>query len=305
MGMNGGKIMRQTTNKVFITGILSELKLEESVYDKNGQKIDCVRGSFIVKVPLEREGVPENIEIPVNVFRNKYIVKDGIKKIDGGYEQIINLMQNGKSIATVGDIDKASIVSVSGANINMNEYIKNGRLVSIPRVQASFVKILPAGLDFKPQASFTCEMVICNITEKVDKDGIPVEPKVLKVQGAVPKYNGIDVITFTATDPIVVNGIENYWNENDTVSVSGVLDFRTITTESVGAGFGAPIRRTEKSSDLIILHGSEPLLDEMALPIDEIKMLLSERAQRIEAQKAKETANVAPSKTATMSQFGF
>ena len=129
----------------------------------------------------------------------------------------------------------------------------------------------------------------------------------------LPQYGGkVDVIPFYAINPSVINAVSEYWNEGDTVKVSGKLNFSSKTeTTIVEVDFGEPTQKTRtiSVSELIITGGSAtPLEGDFALNMDEMQAALAERKARLAALKEKSAnkpaAKPAPKKP-SFSDLGF
>ena len=279
--------MRVAENKVRIEGILSEVDLDYGSFQKDGKTVECIRGSIKVLVNQNINGVPVSNEIPVHMFANKFTNK-GI--VNPAYESIEKIKNEYVSIVAAGGEAGADRVRITSGQIVMNEYYNsNGQLVSFPRINSSFVTRVKKD-ECKPEATFTVEMVIASQGYKTDAEGNEVEPKVYQIKGIVPKFNDkVDVINFVCSNEKVINAVSTYWNDNDTVKANGRLNF-TSTTETVieEVDFGEPLerQRTISTSELVIIGGSStPLEGDFAFDINEIQASLTERKNRLEAQR--------------------
>ena len=212
------------------------------------------------------------------------------------YESIKRVANEFTSIAAAGSEDGADRVRITGAQIRMNEYYgQDGRLISFPRVNASFVtKISKA--ECKPEATFLMEFVVATKSEEVDRNGEATGR--YKIDAIVPQYGGrVDVIPLYAQSDGVINAISTYWEIGDTVKANGRLDFSATTEVTVEeVDFGEPIEKvkTINRSDLIITGGSqEPLDGDFAFNNNEIQEALAERKLRLEKQKDKDMSRQA------------
>lgn len=282
--------MRAAENKVRIEGILSEVDLGYGSFQKDGKTVECIRGSIKVLVNQNINGVPISNEIPVHMFANKFTNKG---TVNPAYESIEKVKNEYTSIVAAGGEAGADRVRITSAQITMNEYYNaDKRLISFPRITASFVTRIKKD-ECKPEANFVVEMVVASQGYKTDAEGNEVEPKRYQIKGIVPKFGGkVDVVDFVCSNEKVANSISTYWRENDTVKASGRLNFSS-TTETVveEVDFGEPIerQRTISVSELVIIGGSStPLEGEFAFDISEIQAALTERKQRLEAQKEKD-----------------
>ena len=130
-------MLRQATNKCRIEGILSEINLKYGSYTKNGATIDTIGGDIKVLVNQEVNGEDNALIIPVYMFAPK-LTNAG--KPNPAYESLLKVKNEFASVAATGDENLADRVRITGANIRMNEYYsQDGRLVSFPRINASFI----------------------------------------------------------------------------------------------------------------------------------------------------------------------
>lgn len=276
-------------NVVQIEGILSSINLNyKNFQNRKGENVNSIGGDITVKVDTVIDKKPTTLEIPVYMFASQYTNAGGINP---AYESIERIKNDYVSIAA-SDIDKADRIRINKAKITMNEYYKNGKFYSFPRISASFVTKIKKD-ECKPEATFDVIFVIGEKTNEVDKDG--VETGVYKVKGLVPQYGGkVDVVPFLATNADVIEVAKNYWNEGDTVHAIGKLNFSS-TTETVEepVDFGDPILRSKtiSISDLIITGGLKtPLEGEMAIPDSDVTAALADRKERLAQLKAKDEA---------------
>ena len=286
-------MLRQADNKVRIEGILAEIDLKPGHFMKNGVEMESIGGSINIKVVQKISGEEKELSIPVHMFASKLTNKgtpnpayDSIKKVADEYV----------SIAAAGDEAGADRVRITNASVRMNEYYAaDGRLISFPRINASFVSKINAS-DCKPEATFTTEMVVAAKNEELDKNGEPTGR--YRIDAVIPQYGGkVDVVPFFAQSEGVISAVSTYWEVGDTVKANGRLDFSAtteVTLEEVD--FGEPIEKTRtiNRSDLIITGGSqEPLEGEFAFDNAEIQTALAERKERLEAQKDKDMSRAA------------
>lgn len=281
-------MLREAENKVRIEGVLSETDLKYGSFQKNGKTLETVGGVIKIKVSQNINGEDKVNEIPVHMFSTKYT---NAGKPNPAYESIEKVMNEFISIAAAGGEVGADRVRITGAKIQMNEYhAPDGHLISFPRITASFVTKIKKE-ECKPEATFSAEMVVAKRTFEVDKDG--VETGRYKISGIIPQYGGkIDVVDFLASNRSVVDAIEQYWSEQDTVRCTGRLNFTSVTvTHMEEQGFGEAIERTRTRNvnELIITGGSPtPLEGEFAFDIDEINEAIAARKARLEEQKNKD-----------------
>ena len=146
-------MLRQAENRCKIEGVLAEIDIKPGSFVKNGQTVESIGGSIIVKVIQKISGEEKELAIPVHMFASKLTNKgtpnpayDSIKKSMDEYTSIA-ASENGE--------DGADRIRITSGSIRMNEYYsQDGRLVSFPRVNASFVQKINKG-DCKPEATYT------------------------------------------------------------------------------------------------------------------------------------------------------
>ena len=291
-------MLRQAENRCKIEGILAEIDIKPGSFMKNGQTVDSIGGSIIVKVVQKISGEEKELAIPIHMFASKLTNKgtpnpayESIKKIADEYISIA-ASENGE--------DGADRIRITNANVRMNEYYsQDGRLISFPRINASFVQRIPKS-DCKPEATFTAEFVVAAKNEELNTNGDPTGR--YRIDAIVPQYGGkVDVVPMFAQSPGVINAVSTYWEVGDTVKANGRLDF-SATTETIieEVDFGEPIEKTRtiNRSDLIITGGSqEPLEGDFAFDNAEIQSALADRKLRLEKQKEKDMSRAASRQT--------
>lgn len=287
-------MLRQAINKVKIEGILAEVDIKPTSFSKNGMMVDAIGGKIVVKVvqSIPAKTPEREFMIPVHMFASK-MTNSG--RPNPAYESIMKVANEFVSIAAAGSEEGADRIRITNANIRMNEYYApDGRLISFPRINASFVQKVSQNAEFRPQTSFETEFMVLSKNEEVDRNG--EETGRYHIQAALPQYGGkVDVVDFYGETPGVVDAISTYWEIGNTVKAVGKLDFSSkteITYEEVD--FGEPIEkiRTVSKSDLVITGGSqEPLEDEAAFAQADIRQALAERKARLESQKERDMSN--------------
>ena len=303
---------RQADNKVRIEGILAESDLKYGSFVKNGETVESIGGKIKVLVEQEINGNKVSLEVPVHMFSTK-LTKAG--KLNPSYESIEKVMKEFVSIAAAGSAEQADRIRITNGTIRMNEFMgQNGQLVSQPRVHASFVS--RAVGDFKPEATFTVEFMVSNMTRVTDNDGVEVDPAKLKIEAIVPQYTApnatvmnLDVVPLYATSPSVIDAIENYWQPGFCYKASGRLNFSSRTEEVVEeAGFGEAQRsfRTVSVSEFIVTGGSQaPLEGEFAFSVEDVKAGVAARKTRLEEMKNTRKKTPAPTASKGKLDLGF
>ena len=273
-------------NVVKIEGILSEIDIEYKDFKKNGVDTKAIGGVIKIRVNTAINSVDTELEIPVHMFAAQ-LTNAGAP--NPAYESIERVMNEYVSIAA-SDIDHADRVRITKGQIQMNEYYgQDERLISFPRITASFVTKIKKE-ECKPKAEFNVTFMVGKAGYELDRDG--VETNKYKVTGMVPQFGGkVDVVPFFAYNAGVIDAVSQYWNEGDTVKATGKLNFTSKTeTRMVEVDFGEPTEetRTISVSELVITGGSSTPLDgEFAIDYDDIKAALEDRKERLAASKAK------------------
>lgn len=287
--------MRAAENRGTIEGTLSEIKLEESTFKKNGSDQPCIRGSVRVVVPQEHNGIPETNEYTVNVFTAKY-KNDG--NLNNSYEQFYKVLHEFKSIAATGNENEADKIRLEGVSIRQNVFkSRDGRVVSTPRLMASFARKITG--KFNPQATFSMEFVYCGSEFATGEDGVELEPRKLNVHIAVPQFNGtVEELTLVAYANDAIDVISNNWSIGYTYQAIGRMRcVSTSITVTPANSFGEPINRTRTINEFIITGGqADPYDDEMGFDPDEVRAALAAHREEIqkmaEAPAQKPAANV-------------
>ena len=297
-------MLKQAENSVKIEGVLSEIDLKTGSTVKNGKTMEYISGSIKVRVNQILNGKEVDLDIPVYMFANK-LKNDG--NPNPAYASIERVMNEYVSIAAAG-YDAADRVRITNGNIRMNEYYGQGdKLISFPRINASFVTKLTDLSKYTPEASFSAVFMIAAMGYETDKEGVQIDNK-FKIRGILPQYGGkVDVIDFYATTPSVIEAVSSYWTEKDTVKINGKLNFTSAIEERmVEVDFGEPRmeRRTITVSELIITGGTQTPLDgDFAFDEDEINEALKERQAYLAELKTKAKQKENAPKTAPKKGF--
>jgi len=298
-------MLKQAENRCKIEGILSEIDLKPTSFMKNGKNMDAIGGSIIVKVVQKISGKEKELMIPVHMFASR-ITNKGTP--NPAYESIKKVMDEYVSIAAAGNEEQADRIRITNANIRMNEYYaQDGRLVSFPRVNASFISKIRKD-ECKPEATFTAQFAVGKKDEELDRNGEPTGR--YRIDALLPQYGGkVDVVPLYAESEGVISAISTYWEVGDTVKANGRLDFSSTTEVTYQeVDFGEPVEqvRTINKSDLIITGGSqEPLEGDFAYSKADLDDALAERKVRLEQLKEKSAGGFHKSTPPQHSNNGF
>lgn len=305
---------RQAENKVKIEGILNEIDLKYGSFTRNGEPVETIGGTIKVIVPQEVNGVTITNEIPVYMFSTK-LTRAG--KVNPSYESIEKVMKEFVSVAAAGSAEQADKIRITNADIRMNEFIgQDGRVVSQPRVHASFVSKVIG--NYEPTASFSLEFMVSSMNRVTDNQGVELDPAKLNVRVVVPQYTSpsadvmnVDLVPLYVTSANAITAIEENWEAGKCYKINGRLNFTSKTEEvyqEVDFGEAQKKTRTISTSEFIITGGTlSPLDDEYAWPVDEIKAGMANRETKLNDLKAKGQAKKVPAQNTSkgITDLGF
>lgn len=289
--------MKQSDNRVYIQGILSEVDIKQDTFQRDGVPMKFRAGSVKIKVNLPEK----ELIVPVHLFAAEY-KKNGERF--SAYDALGELQNEFVSIAAAGNEVDADRVRVVG-ELRMNEFMSNnGVWISGPRVHTMFVSKIPKN-ECEPEATFSLEAVMGAKKPELDSEGMATGR--LEITGIVTDYRGeVDVFTLVSENENVGSAIDLNWTEGGTYVMGGILDFTSeVIVEEIPQDFGDPVerKRTVRKEDLVITRGAT---SEFQYDADEIKKALAARKARIDAAKAKGPAqrNVPPAGSGT-NHLGF
>lgn len=283
----------QSTNVVEISGILSQLEVEQK---KTADGRNYASAKATIKVDQEIGGKMVENEIPVKLFSME-LKSDG--KVSKIYTGILEMRDKFTSLAALPDDekDKASKVVITSGQLKENIWVdsSSGQVRTGFEIDSNFMNAPRQGAEFEPSARFELSGVIMDTTRETDAN--QEETGRLKVKVAVVGWTGkdgvtrVDVIDLIAASDSAVNFIESNWEKGDTVNINGAISFNQSTKVWYEEqGFGEPIKRTKTQTrkELIILGGSPSgLEEEYSYDANDIKAGLAARAARVEEQKEK------------------
>lgn len=283
----------QSTNVVEISGILSQLEVEQK---KTADGRNYASAKATIKVDQEIGGKMVENEIPVKLFSME-LKSDG--KVSKIYTGILEMRDKFTSLAALPDDekDKASKVVITSGQLKENIWVdpNSGQVRTGFEIDSNFMNAPRQGAEFEPSARFELSGVIMDTTRETDAN--QEETGRLKVKVAVVGWTGkdgvtrVNVIDLIAASDSAVNFIESNWEKGDTVNINGAISFNQSTKVWYEEqGFGEPIKRTKTQTrkELIILGGSPSgLEEEYSYDANDIKAGLAARAARVEEQKEK------------------
>lgn len=284
----------QSTNVVEISGILSQLEVEQK---KTVDGRNYASAKATIKVDQEIGGKMVENEIPVKFFSME-LKSDG-KEVSKIYKGILEMRDKFTSLAALPDDekDKASKVVITSGQLKENIWVdpSNGQVRTGFEIDSNFMNAPRQGAEFEPGARFELSGVIMDTVRETDAN--QEETGRLKVKVAVVGWTGkdgvtrVDVIDLIAASDSAVNFIESNWEKGDTVNINGKISFNQSTKVWYEEqGFGEPIKRTKTQTrkELIILGGSPSgLEEEYSYDANDIKAGLAARAARVEEMKEK------------------
>lgn len=298
---------KQTPNVVDIIGRVKENKIQVEP--------EKIGGSVVIQY-----GEKSDEQVEVNIFVP-------VKKKDGThnakYDKMVALKNNIVTIAeSVVGVDAvvatetteavkavvakpATVLSAWGnapfsPNISLNEYCKNGVVLSTPRAELGFGNLNP--IDRKPK-DFKGEFAM---TVFLTKNPIMKED-VLEVEALYINYRDeVKPVTFVVKDSELIDGIEGCL-KGETVEFWGNVKIANITqTKKTASGFGGKAKTDTKviSTSELLITGGNPVDEESPSAINPkfIKVALVERETFLEELKKKEGA---PKKSAPKGTGGF
>lgn len=304
--------VKQSKNIAKIVGLLVENNLKAGTYNKNGQESEYISGTLTIRVNQMISGQEETNEIPVTVWVGKY-TKAGT--INPAYDSMLKAMNTYVSLAVADNETMATKVLISSGDITENIYSPDGNTIRCtPRIRTSFINSITNLSNYVPEATFTMDIVVMDITDEVNKEGVPTGR--LKVRGMACKYDGsMDNFDFIVENLNAINYIRSYWQIGETVQISGKIRFTSKTEMiEVPTRFGDPVYRPKTTTcrELIITaDSSDVLTPEQKFTKPEIEAGQALRNQTIEKEKERAKSrtngagNNANASSSTTNNYGF
>ena len=289
-------------NLCTIEGILSEVNLHTGVSKKTNKPY--IMGDVTVKTSAEINGQSVDLEIPVKLLANQTKNDGGLNPAYSSIEKIGEMV----SIAACGDPNKADRIRFESAKIQMNEfYNRNEQLISYPTIRASFAKKI-SNDKYNPTAYFSAIIVVGGFKEETNVNG-DITGRLI-VKGILPQYgNSVDVVDFIVENEAAIHHISTYWQKGDTVRITGVINFSTITeTQVLEMGFGEPQvkHRTKSVTEFLITAGSQGALDpEFSYEPEVISAALTKRQAYLTELKNNSNKKTEETLKNNTTDFGF
>ena len=250
--------MKQAENIVNIVGTLSEVDIKTGVSKKTNK--EYISGVIKIRTSETIDGTDYELEVPVRLFATKLTNKG---QLNPAYRSIEDL-QKLTSLQAAEDESLADKIEIENGEIISNDYCnRNGDLVTSAAIRTSFYKKVTG--DYRPCATFNNVIVVGNIKDELDKEGI--ETGRLIISGIIPQYGDkVDVVPFIVEKKSSADFIRSHWKKGDTVRIAGVVKFSyKVDTQKVDdIGFGEPVYKQKTTSvrEFIIKSGSQGCLDE-------------------------------------------
>lgn len=267
-----------TKNMVEVIGkvIENNLKIEK----------DYVNGSLTVKYGDLADQV---VEVSVYVAAKKGENKD---EPNQKYDKMKDLQANLTTVAQATEENPASIVRINGREpftpqIELNEYVSNGEVISNPQVSLGFGNLKTVNLkpeDFKA----TYEMVVyLTANPKMVEDRLKIEAIYINYKGEVKP------LSFFVEDEDLIEGIEGC-EKGQTIEIWGDIKIANVVeTKEKKSGFGGKAKTdtTITTTRELIITGGNPIdeSDKRAISADDVKKGLVEREAFLEELKKDKT----------------
>lgn len=297
---------KQSKNVAKIVGLLVENNLKVGTFTKDGKENEYISGILTIRVNQMISGQEEVNEIPVYVWVGKYTKNN---TINPAFESMVKAMNNYTSLAIANSESEATKVLITSGSITENIYSPDGSIVrSTPRIQTSFISSITNLSGYVPEATFTMDIVVTEVVEETNKEGIPTNRLIVK--GMACKYNGeMSNLSFVVENPNGINFIRSYYQPNQTVQVSGKIRFTSKTEMiEVPTRFGDPVYRPKTTTcrELVITADSSDVLtpDQIFTPA-EIEAGVALRAQTVEKEKERGKNVNSFAKPAEKNAYGF
>lgn len=289
--------LRTAENHVSLRGILKEKNLRTGT-NKNGNYIS---GDIVVSTG-------GNSEHRVTVFSSQMTSKGAESN---AYKILMGLM-NAPSVAELVKAGKsieeatasADRISIRDAQLELNDYYgRDGNLVSLPRIRASFLTRIPAesAANFVLSApAFDVEGYMQSMRPEMDTNG--EETGRYRITLIIPNYKGQAMPMEFVTTKEAGAYISQHYELNKTCHVYGKIVNDVMETVTVKAGFLGNVeeRTTTRVHEMVIENGEPEQYDDedvkaykrediqaaMAYREGEYFSGLKEKAQQRQVEKA-------------------
>lgn len=273
-------MLRQSYNNVHILGRLNEINLKERDSAKDGRHY--ISGTVTFLVNQNVSGIDEQEVIPVQVFSWE---KTNAGQPNPAYQNAHDLMTKGVSVAAVGVASKADSYECNCRLQESNFKGRDGTILSVPQISGSFFSKRSGPAAEEEDASFEAEVVLASVADEVKNEETTGR---MLVDGLIIQYNGTpDKVRFVVESPDATSYIEQNWEAENTVKLSGKIRYGSETVEVSNtevAAFGeAPVKvRTRNIHEFVVTAGSAPYDEEKAYDCNEVIPALAEKKRVVE-----------------------
>lgn len=293
-----GNAVKETTNKIFITGALVKNGLEVI---NEGEENEAIRGSLTLRTA-------DGSEHDVQYYANRY------KKSNGSFTNELN-PQFDTLLASKEDFidmsneygEPATVVKIGGGSFRANDYMsKNtGALVSTFRINASFTnKLEGKDLELNPQnARFEVSGIITKIEPEM-KNGNPTGNQLLSLD-TIGYGGAITPLTLTIPSDLVQPFSGAGFIVNMGAKFNGNLVNSQKKEEIVEQqSFGDPVVKTVTTYNRMLeIRGGSPLtLDGLGITNEQYEMCKNKRQAHLNEIRTK--AQGGQQNGATQNAFG-
>lgn len=281
-------MLKQALNNIHILGKLNEINLREADSSKDNRHYISGEVTFLVNQTIN--GIDEQCVIPVRVFAFE---KTNAGKPNPAFQNAKDLMTKGMSVAATGDPTKADSYECN-CRVQENNFLgRDGTVVSTAQLSGSFFSRRSGPSASEEDASFETEVVIASIADEIRNEETTGR---LLIDGLIVQYNGTpDKIRFVVENPQAVSYIEQNWEVENTVKISGKLRYCSetmeVTSNDVVAFGEAPAKiRTRNIHEFVVTAGSPAYEEDTAYDINEVAPALAER-KRVTEERLKNAQN--------------
>ena len=293
-----GNAIKETTNKIFITGALVKNGLEVI---NEGEENEAIRGSLTLRTA-------DGSEHDVQYYANRY------KKSNGSFTNELNPQFDTLLAAKEDFIDMsneygepATVIKIGGGSFRANDYMsKNtGALVSTFRINASFTnKLEGKDLELNPQnARFEVSGIITKIEPEM-KNGNPTGNQLLSLD-TIGYGGAITPLTLTIPSDLVQPFSGAGFIVNMGAKFNGNLVNSQKKEEIVEQqSFGDPVVKTVTTYNRMLeIRGGSPLtLDGLGITNEQYEMCKNKRQAHLNEIRTK--AQGGQQNGATQNAFG-
>ena len=279
--------MKESTNNVFLTGVLVKKDLEEvdcDVKNEQGQVIGkdkAIRGTLIIRTN-------DGSENEVKYYSNRLTKKGTENSIFKGLKTVIDEYKSLEHFP-----NEADVVKIGSGKIDVNDYInKEGELKNYNEIKANFVNRIEAkDLESTPQVSkFEVEGIIEKMTDEIIKD-VPTGNKLINLM--VIGYEGTLIpVKLTILQPMVAPfNSAGFYEGSYAKFVGKIVNTTEITEEVEKMGFGEDnVKIAKKTTKRFEVTSGNPMGTPIEKGITEEEWKQAKAKRQLKLDKKKEDA---------------